>query len=131
MMVDVKSAVITERAFKHFYTKLTQALPIKDLVAHFYANNLLPGNHKAKMETLGTPKEKTEYFLDEVIKPGLNIGYTGQFSKMVNIMESSDDPVVNFLATEIKHYILGISSESDHHNDTGNCYHTQTQHSCS
>ena len=110
-MVDVEGA---KRAFTAFYAKLTEALPIKDLLAELYANKLLPGNHKAAVESLSTKIEKAQYFLDEVIKPGLNIGYIGQFNKMITVMESSDDPVVNYLAKQIQECAHGVSlSNSD------------------
>ena len=105
-----------QRAFKKFYKKLTEVLPMNDLLADFCANKLLPGNHKDMVESLRTQKEKAQYFLDEVIKPGLNIGYTEQFNKMINVMESSDDPVVKYLIKQIQEYMLDVSPSSDDDN---------------
>ena len=65
---------------------------------------------------MNTQKEKAQYFLDEVIKPGLNIGYTGQFNGMINIMETSDNPVVNYLAKQIQECAQGTSSSSSDDN---------------
>ena len=103
-MVEAKGV---KKAFRVFYTQLAEALPMDDLSANLYANELLPGNHKAKMQSLSTQKEKAQYFLDEVIKPGLSIGYVEQFNKMIAIMESSDNPVMKYLAKRIKEYALG------------------------
>jgi len=101
-----------KKAFTKYYAKLTEALPMDDLLAELYANELLPGDRKAEIESRNTRKQKAQCFLDEVIKPGLSIGYTGQFNKMISVMESSDDPVVKYLANQIQEYIHGVSSDS-------------------
>ena len=49
-MVKVEGA---KRAFTKFYAKLTEVLPVNDLLADLYANRLLPGNHKAMVESQG------------------------------------------------------------------------------
>ena len=103
---DAKS-VITK-----YYAELIEVLPIDDLLAHLDANKLLSSNHKAKVESLSTRKEKTQYFLDEVIKPGLSVGYTEQFNKMITVMESNDDPVVKHLVKQIQECALGVSPSS-------------------
>ena len=87
--------------FQKFYAELITALPISDLLPEFFANDLLSGDLKAKIESRSTPKEQTEYFLDEVIRRGLDIGYTEQFNKMIIIMGSSSDHVTRFLAKQI------------------------------
>jgi len=94
-----------EDTFKKFYVKLVKVLPINNISSDLYSHNLLPGDHKARIDGLDTPKQKAEYFLDHVIKPGVEIGYTGQFDEMLKVMENSDDPPVKFLAGEIKKYI--------------------------
>ena len=91
-----------KRTFQNFYGELVKALPISDLLPEFVTCNLLSGEQKAVIESHNTQKEKTEYFLDEVIKRGLDVGYTEQFNKMIAIMESSDDPITRFLAKQIK-----------------------------
>jgi len=88
-------------AFKEFYTKLEEVLPIGSLKSQFYSRNLLSNDHKSKLDVLTGDKEKVEYFLDKVIKPGLQIGYTKQFDEMLLIMQNSDDPPVKYLADEI------------------------------
>ena len=87
--------------FMEFYEKLT-ALPIDDMIEKLYANNLLPGDHKAKVQSQSTPKEKAQHFLDAVIRRSLEIGYTEQFDKLISIMESSDDPTLKHLAKKIR-----------------------------
>ena len=118
-MVEVEGA---KRAFEMFYEKLIETLPINDLLSDLYASKLLrgkaKGNDKAKVKTkvesLSTQKEKAKYLLDEVIKPGLSVGNVEQFSKMITVMESSDNPVVKQLAKQIQECALGISPSSSH-----------------
>ena len=98
------------KAFKKFYVQLTEVLPISDLVDGLFANNLLPGDHKAQVKVLRTQKEKSRYLLDEVIEPGLRVGIIEQFSKMIDIMESCDDHVAIKLAKQMKDYLLGALS---------------------
>ena len=64
-----------ERAFQVFYPKLSNVLPINNILTDFYSHGLLPGDHKANIDALDTQKRKAEYFLDYVIKPGLKVGY--------------------------------------------------------
>ena len=95
--------VNTLDVFKKFYLELTEVLPmiITSLVTKLYSHNLLSDNHKDFIDSLATSKDKTEYFLDKVIKPGLPIKYTNFFDEMLRVMESSDDPTVNYLIDEI------------------------------
>ena len=99
-----KMAEIAERAFQKFYPKLSEVLPISSIVTDFYSQGLLAGDHKANIDALDTQKRKAEYFLDYVIKPGLKVGYTGQFDKMLRVMEISDDPAVQFVVGEIRKF---------------------------
>ena len=113
--------------FKTFYSKLTKVLPmiINDQVTKLYSDKLLSGNHKDCIDSLTTGKKKTEYFLDKVIRPGLEIDYTELFDEMLKIMESSDDPTVNYLVNEIHKFSLSSSMSSVDQTQTtqskGNC----------
>jgi len=75
---------------------------MNDMSSDLYSNDLLPGNHKAKIEALDTQKEKAEYFLDNVIEPGMAIGYTGVFNDLLRVMENSDNRPLKDLAGKIK-----------------------------
>ena len=92
--------------FKKFYSELTKVLPmiINNLVTTLYSKELLSGDHKGSIDSLPTAKEKTEYFLDKVIKPGLEIEYTKQFDEMLRMMRTSDDSAVNYLADKIQKF---------------------------
>ena len=117
--------------FKKFYVRLTE-VPINDMIGELYANNLLPGDHKPKVESLSTQKEKAQHFLDEVIKPSLKIGYTIQFDIFIRIMESSDNGTLKHLAKEIRKCLPGLStaildSNSDKGKHTQYDYHEYTE----
>ena len=101
---------MAESAFQKFYPKLLKVLPMNSIVTDFYSRGLLPGDHKANIDALDTQKRKAEYFLDCVIKPGLEVGYMGQFDEMVKVMETSDDPAVKFVATEMRKFDSSESS---------------------
>lgn len=113
-MIEVEGA---KKALIKFYAKIIEALPINDLLSDLHANKLLPDNHKAKVECLSTQREKAKYFLDEVIKPGLSVGYIEQFNKMIAVMKSSDDSTVKRLAKQIIMCSLDISPSSSSGSD--------------
>ena len=79
---------------------------INNLVTTLYSKELLSGDHKSRIESLLTDKEKTEYFLDRVIKPGLEIKYTKQFDEMLRVMGTSDDSAVNYLVDEMRKFTM-------------------------
>ena len=112
----------TEDVFKNFYSKLTKVVPmvINDLVTVLYSDKLLSSNHKDCIDSLTTDKEKTEYLLGKVIKPGLEINYTKLFDEMLRVMESSDDPTVNYLVNEIKKFSTSSSISVDQTQATQN-----------
>ena len=83
---------------------------INDLVTKLYSDKLLSGNHKDCIDSLATGKEKTEYLLDKVVKPGLEINFTKLFDEMLRVMESSDDPTVNYLVNEIHKFSISSST---------------------
>ena len=93
--------------FKKFYSELTKVLPmiINNLVTKLYSDKLLSGDHKGCIDSLLTTKEKTEYFLDKVIKPGLEIEYTKQFDEMLRVMKASDDSAVHYLVDKMQKFI--------------------------
>ena len=103
---------MAEAEFRKFYAKLSKVLPVNDILTEFYSCGLLRGDHKANIEALDTQKKKAEYFLDYVIKPGIEVGYMGQFDEMIKIMETSGDPAAKFVAGEIRG--CGLS-----HNEAG------------
>ena len=97
--------------FKKFYSELTKVLPmiITDLVTKLYSDKLLSGNHKRRIDSLPTYEEKTEYFLNKVIEPSLEIKHTNLFDGMLGVMTTSDDSTINYLISEIQKFQLGAS----------------------
>ena len=86
---------------------------INNLVTTLYSNELLSGDHKGCIDSLPTTKEKTEYFLDKVIKPGLEIKYTKQFDEMLRVMRTSDDSAVNYLVDEMQKFVSATTLSVD------------------
>ena len=102
------------------------------MIGELYTNNLLPGDHMPKVESLSTSKAKAQHFLDEVIKPSLKIGYTEQFDILINIMESSDNGMLKFLAQEIRECLPDLPtavlhSSSDKGKHAQYDYHVYTE----
>ena len=64
---------------------------------------------KLNSKRLITKDDKINYFLDKVLDPSIHIGYTMQFDKMLNLMESSDDSAVKYLVKRIRDF---LSSET-------------------
>jgi len=67
--------------FKQFYSELTKVLPmiINSLVTKLYSDKLLSGDHKTEIDSLSSKPRKTEYFLDKVVRAGLEIKYIQKF----------------------------------------------------
>ena len=95
------SAEEAKRAVKKCYPDLLKLLPINELVIRFYSRDLLPFNRKSELDSLNLPKEKVRYFLDEMVMPGLDIGYAGHFDEMVTMMKESDDILVRRLVKKL------------------------------
>ena len=101
----------TMDVFEKFYSELTTVVPmiINDLVTKLYADKLLSDSHKDYIDSLAKGKEKTKYFLDKVIKPGVEINYTKLFDEMLRVMESSDNSTVNYLVDKIHKFYTSPS----------------------
>ena len=104
----------TEDIFKEFYPKLLEILPINCLISQLYSKQLLSSNHKDRLQALSTNKERAKCFLDEVIEPGLKVGYMDQFYEMLAVMVKSDDPPVKFLANEMKSRDIAPPTQTFH-----------------
>ena len=100
--------------FKKFYSKLTKVLPmiINNVVTKLYSDKLLSGDHKGCIDSMPIDEEKTEYFLNKVIKPGLEIEYTKLFDGMLGVMRTSDDSTINYLVSEIQKFQSSAASRS-------------------
>ena len=114
-MDEADEATVT---FQKFYAELIEVLLIDDLLPEFVSCDLLSGGQKAVIESRNTRKEKTEYFLDEAIKRGLDVGYVEPFIEMVAIMEKSDDRITREFAKKIKGDFSGKRTGSQNDDDT-------------
>ena len=90
--------------FKSYYPKLVKLLPMNDVcfMSELYGNDLLPGDLKTKIESLPTSFERASKFLDNVIRPSVEINDSRKFHKLLSLMKEIDDFNVRELAEKIK-----------------------------
>ena len=98
---------IYKEVFEKFYPKLAEVLPalFDNLVTNLRCKNLLPTYHEDNLNSLETNEGKSEYFLNNVIKSGLQIKYLTQFKEMLKVMRSSGDYAINCLVDDIENFI--------------------------
>ena len=89
--------------FERYYRALVYSLPIKDtdFLDKLPEHDLLPGDLKIKLESLTVHNERSSYFLDSVIKPGLAVGDSRCFTNLLTVMKSSKYDNVKDLAKSI------------------------------
>lgn len=95
------SAAEAKRAIQKHYPNLLQLLPIDELVGRLLSRRLLSLDRKNNLNSFGSPRKKISYFLDGILVPGLDIGYTGHFVEMVIMMKESDDVLLKVLADKL------------------------------
>ena len=105
-----KSAEEAKSAVQTCYPNLLELLPINKLVERFFSRKLLPFDRKSELDNVTSLKEKARHFLDAILIPGLNAGYTGHFDEMVVMMKESDDILVKFLVEKL---IPSVSPTTD------------------
>ena len=88
---------------KKFSVRLVQTLPMQDayFIAELKAAGLLPGDLKAKVQSLSTSACRADYFMDEVILPDVASNRTN-LNKLLTVMEQFNNDVLKDLATEIQ-----------------------------
>lgn len=100
-----------ERTINKFYVKLVKYLPMDD--AEFRASlktaGLLPGNLKNVITSKPTRADMAEYFLDNGINDDIK-----SFSRLLTVMENSEDDQLKILVKEIK-----AESIPNHNIETG------------
>lgn len=94
--------------FEHYYTVLVYSLPIKDVdfIDELLKHDLLPGGVKSKLESLTVHKQRSSYFLDNVIKPGLAVGNSSRFVSLLTVMKCNKHDNVKDLAKEIEKELI-------------------------
>ena len=73
--------------------------------AELYKYGLLPGNLKNLVSAQPTRRDKSAYFLDNAIKPGVTSDVGTSFSDLVTVMENSEYENVKRLAEQIKSWL--------------------------
>ena len=112
-LVVGKSAQEAIMAVEKYYALLVKLLPITELLEGFRTRELLSFDQKSELDNLISPKEKTEYFLDFILLPGLSIDFTGHFDEMVIMMKESDDVLVKDLVEKLMLHVSNVKTNSD------------------
>ena len=90
--------------FDHYYQGLVHCLPMKNstFMSQLRQHHLFPEDVSTTLESLTKSAEKASYFLDNVIKPGLNVGVDNCFSTLLTVMMESTLEHLVELAETIK-----------------------------
>ena len=77
------------RVYKRYVEQLLESLPMDDTVfiQMLSTHKLLPGDTNDTLEALQIQHDKALYFLNHMIKPDLEIGYTSMFDSFLSVME--------------------------------------------
>ena len=92
------------KLFDSYYTALVFLLPIKDIdfIDELVKHDLLPGELKIKLEQLTSHDERSSYFLDNVIKPGLVVDNIRCFVSLLTVMKCNKQDNVKELAKKLE-----------------------------
>ena len=90
--------------FEYYYQALIFSLPMKDdsFVEDLTKYDLLTGGFKAKLEALSINRERSSYFLDNIIKAGLAVGDKTCFVNLLTVMDNCKYDNVKDLAKQIE-----------------------------
>ena len=90
--------------FEHNYTALVFSLPMKDtdFIDDMLKHDLLPDDLKIRLESLSVLNERSSYFLDNVIKPGLAADNSRCFVSLLTVMKCNKHENVQDLAKKIE-----------------------------
>ena len=81
---------MSSKVFQEYYSQLVNSLPMHDAVfrAKLFEKGLLPGDSKERVESLATKADKATFFLDNMIKPSVQISNIGDsFKRLLDVME--------------------------------------------
>ena len=94
--------------FKKFYPRLSNALPITDLLPYCFKEGIVPRYLKERLNSIPVRSDKVTCLLDE-IERGLLAGIEDQFESFICVMEQfatdNDDMVVKKLTEDIRSII--------------------------
>ena len=75
------------------------------MLIHLYAKKVIIKREKEMIETSRLRNDKMVYFLDSVIIPSLENHVTVKFKRFLEVMEGSDDLLLNDMAKKLGMYI--------------------------
>ena len=101
-----------KEAYDKYSENLIKCLPMNDtlFIAKLSTYKLIPGDTSDQLKALPTRAAKASYFLDNVIKPALDVDDTSSFDDLLSVMEQCDYGHVKKVSSKIK-------SEIDKAND--------------
>lgn len=108
-----KPAEELRRAVKKSYQNLMKLLPINELKVRLYSQELLSSTQKSELDSSASLEKKITYFLDEILIPSLNIGYTRYLDEMLSTMNESDNVSTKILAEQLKTDITAAPAPTD------------------
>jgi len=83
------------------YAELTIGIQIEPLIPQFIARGVITQEDKEKLR-IQNRQENTGYILDEKILRPLSVDVKGPFVEFLLIIEKSEDPATNCLASKLK-----------------------------
>ena len=95
------SAEEAKKAVKKCYPNLLELLPINELVERLFSREMLSLDRKSRLDSLASPREKIQHFLDHTLIPGLHVGYTVHFDEMISMMKEGEDDVCKSLVEKL------------------------------
>ena len=92
------------RVFAEYRDRLVNALPMDDhaFTTKLYNNKMFPGNLLSRIKSLPTESDKAYHFLENFIKPSINIDGTAEFEKLISVMKTSGYSHMKWLANEME-----------------------------
>jgi len=107
--------------FKKYYPKLIRSLPMNNecFMAELYRRDLLLDDLKGEIQSLPTSTKKASKFLDEVIKPSVEINDVRKFHMLLSSMKKINDVTINKLANKIRNSLDAIRYQTSSSDETG------------
>ena len=94
MCTDAKQKI------KDAYNRLIN-LNVTGLLGGLYAKDVITGREKQIIHSITIESDKMAHLLDHVIIPSLEAGTTEKLKSFLEIMEESDDPVINSVGRRV------------------------------
>ena len=92
------------KVYKAYMDKLVKALPMDDITftTNLAKHGILPDGVAAHIKSLPTQSVKADYFLNNIIKPSLDIDETFEFENLLAIMARCGYSHVERMANKMK-----------------------------